>query len=294
MMFEMAIEGPRAAFPRLTDRLPLGASGPPVSPFALGMVGDPGVVEAAFAAGINLFFISVDLHWPLYEATRQGVARVLASNPGARDTIVIAAVSYVAQPEFLWSPFEELLAAVPELAHLDVTVAGGCYGADVGARARVYREHRETRWRGTRAIGASFHDRPAALRALQDEAFDLVFVRYNPVHPGAREEIFDVIGPRSRGRRALLFNFNSTRGWLSDPEYAKHKLGPDYWRPRITDYYRFALSQPALDGILCSLPSIEAVAELERALENGPLDDQDCRYMLQLGKLARGAARVIE
>jgi hypothetical protein len=288
----MAIEGPGAAFPRLTDRLPLGNSGLQVSPFALGMVGDPAVVEAAFAAGINLFFISVDLHWRLYEATRQGVARVLASNPGARDAMVVAAVSYVAQPEFLWSPFEELLDEVPRLGHLDVTVAGGCYGADVGTRAPVYRKHRETRWRGTRAIGASFHDRAAGLQALQDEAFDLVFVRYNPVHPDARQEIFEVIGPRARGRRALLFNFKSTRGWFSEPEYEKHKLGPDYWRPAITDYYRFALSQPALDGILCSLPSVEAVAELEEALARGPLDDDDCRYLLQLGKLVRGAARV--
>jgi hypothetical protein len=220
MMFEMGIEGPRAAFPRLTDRLPLGASGPPVSPFALGMVGDPAVVEAAFAAGINLFFISVDMHWPLYEATRQGVARVLASNPGARDTIVIAAVSYVAQPEFLWSPFEELLAAVPEIAHLDVTVAGGCYGADVGARARVYREHRETRWRGTRAIGASFHDRPAALRALQDEAFDLVFV----------------VGPKSlKGARAFSAANTSDRPDAEEramcASRSPRRPHPSRWRP---------------------------------------------------------------
>ena len=64
---------PRAALPRLTDRLALGESGLRVSPVCLGIVESPEVVPAAFDAGVNFFFVTADLHWPLYERTRRGL-----------------------------------------------------------------------------------------------------------------------------------------------------------------------------------------------------------------------------
>src|SRR5205807_1865995 len=109
----------RAALPRLRDRRPLGASGLEVSPFCLGMTPDPATVLAAYEAGINFFFVSADMHWPLYDGLREGLRRL---PPSARDQIVVAVAAYVAQPEFLWMPFEEVLAAVPELQHIDVTI----------------------------------------------------------------------------------------------------------------------------------------------------------------------------
>jgi hypothetical protein len=87
----------------LTDRYPLG-NGLQVSPFCLGLVGDPDVVPAAFEAGINFFFISADMHWPVYEQTRRGLAKLLRDKPEARDQIVLGLVAYVTQPEFSCVP----------------------------------------------------------------------------------------------------------------------------------------------------------------------------------------------
>ena len=75
---------PRRELPKLTDRYPLG-NGLEISPFCLGLVGDEDVVPAAFEAGINFFFISADMHWPVYEQTRRGldmIKRIAAQGIG--------------------------------------------------------------------------------------------------------------------------------------------------------------------------------------------------------------------
>ena len=60
----------------------------------------------------------------------------------------------------------------------------------------------------------------------------------------------------------------------------------------FTDYYRFALTEPALDGILCAPPGSDAIRELVDALTAGPLDADDHQYLLDLGELLRGTAKV--
>src|SRR6185436_586633 len=79
----------RAELPKLTDRLPLGGSGLEVSPCSLGLTGDPATVPAAFEAGINFFFLTADMHWPIYEPTRRGLKLLLEGRPGVRDAIVV-------------------------------------------------------------------------------------------------------------------------------------------------------------------------------------------------------------
>ena len=280
----------RTELPKLTDRIALGTTGLHVSPVCIGTVLDPSTIPAAFEAGINFFFITADMHWLFYEHTRRGLRMLLEEKPSARDEIIVAGVSYLAQPEFLWVPFEEILIAEPSLKRLDLTIAGGCYGHELPRRQPVYEQHRTRRHLGVRGIGASFHDRAACLAAVNNGPFDIAFVRYNPEHPKARAEVFPHVAPE---RRARLFNFKSSEGWLDDEDkYRAHGIGTDMWRPHVTDYYRFALTEPALDGILCALPGPSAVRELADALAKGPLDDEDRQYLLDLGDVTRGRARL--
>jgi hypothetical protein len=284
----------RAELPKLTDRLPLGDSGLEVSPFCLGIVGDPETIPAAFEAGINFFFLTADMHWPVYEAARRGLKLLLEGRPGVRDSIVVGAAAYVTQPVFLWAPFREVLLDLPQLERLDLTIAGGAYGADIDRRLPIFEQHRRVRHTGARAIGASFHDREAARRIVAGGALDIGYVRYNPRHPGAHADLFPHLPERGDGRRTLLFNFKSTLGHVaSEEQYAAFGIGADYWRPHQTDYYRFALTEPVLDGILCALPGADAVRELADALDRGPLDEEDRQYLLDLGELLRGTAQVV-
>jgi len=255
--------------------LPLGASGLQVSPFCVGLVSSADIVPAAFEVGVNFFFVSCDMHWPLYQPLREGLTELLATVP--RDRIAVAAVSYLTQPEFCTMPFLELLEAVPGLGHLDVLVMGGAYGGEL-ERRRVFRGNLERQLAGARGMGTSFHDRKAALAAITGDALDIAFVRYNPLHPGAREDLFPALD--AAGERAcLVYNFNSTRG-----QYLTGSVptAEDMWIPRVTDYYRFALSCPQVDGVLAAFTRAEHIAELVAALEEGPLSPEEEDYMIAL------------
>ncbi|HET9622052.1 MAG TPA: hypothetical protein VFP84_11840 [Kofleriaceae bacterium] len=256
----------------------LGA-GLEVSPICLGIVRDPRVVSAAFDAGINFFFVTTDLHWPLYEPLRRGLADLLARGGAIRDQIVVAACSYLTQPEFLGAPFIETLHAVPGLDRLDVMVAGGAYGHEIDRRWQAYAASREVGVLGIRAVGASFHDRPAAAGFLARDALDVAFVRYNARHPGAEHEVFPHL---PANRRALLYAFKTAHLQLRAEHAAQLGLDDEYWIPSVTDLYRFALSRAELDGCLISLAEVGHVAALHDALAEGPLSDDEDHHVRQL------------
>jgi hypothetical protein len=272
--------------PALTDRLPLGARGLEVSPFCLGMVTEPGVVVEAFDAGINFFFVTADMHWPLYEPLRRGLAMLLERGGGVRDAVVVAVAAYVTQPEFCVAPFHEVLDAVPGLGRIDVPVAGGAYAHDFLPRYRVYEAHRAEGRFGARALGATLHERALA-PTLGGRLVDWVAVRYNTAHRGAEADVFPRVGD---DYPALLYAFKTTFGALSPSQLEALGLDPDHWRPHVTDHYRYALSAPRLDGILFSLERPAHVRELADALAKGPLSDDEREYLTDLADLADGSA----
>ncbi len=279
--------GRRRALPRFTDRLALGATGLRVSPVCLGCVESDDAVTAAFDAGANFFFLTADLHWPIYEGLRRGLRALLARRPSVRDQIVVAAVSYVTQLEFPAGALYEALASVEGLERIDVAVLGGAYRHEFRRRVRLFRELREAGTLGIRAIGASFHDRQAALLAANGGLVDVGFVRYNPLHPGARQDLF----PRLAGQRATrLYNFTNTTGYVGPARCRALGLGEQYWMPRITDYYRFAMTQSGLDGLLCAPATAGEVEALRQALARGPLSPNDEQYLIDLADLDAGRA----
>ena len=217
---------------------------------------------------------------------------MLARGRGIRDQIVVAAVCYATQPEFCSKPFEELLGEIPRLERLDVLIAGGANAGEFAARLRVYKEHRRSGSAGCRAIGATFHDRQAARRAVVENAVDIAFVRYNPGHAGARRDLFPHLGqPVS----TLLFGFKSTFGYVRPEQMTALGLSGDvYWHPEVTDHYRFALSRPELDGLLIAPATPDEVAALAGALEKGPLDEEEEIHLMHTALAAQGRARIDE
>jgi hypothetical protein len=255
------------------------------------MVGEAETVPAAFDAGVNFFFVSTDMHWPLYEGTRRGLASLLARGGGVRDRIVVAAVCYPTQPEFCTAPFRELLDAVPALGRLDVLLAGGAYAADFAARRPIYADHRREGLLGNRAVGATFHDRPAAAAAVAEREVDVAFVRYNPAHAGAVRDLFPALPARPR---PLVYNFKSTFGWV--PPHRMADLGlpaPEYWHPHVTDHYRYAMTRPEMDGVLVGLRRPSEVAGLVDAFERGPLTSEEEEYLESVAVVDRGGGRVV-
>jgi hypothetical protein len=271
--------------PRLRDRRAVGATGLTVSPVCVGIVRDPQAVCFAYERGVNFFFFSADMHWPMYEQTRVGLARLLAARPGAREHLTVAVVSYVTQPEFGTFPFVEALAAVPGLERIDLLVAGGVYGHDCDRRLAALAELRAQGFLGTRAIAASFHDRAAVARCANLASCDVGFFRFNAQHPRALEEVFPQLAPG--GQRPLLYGFTSARGHVSHDRARQLGVGDEFWSPTISDHYRFALAPPEVDGVLCAPKSSEELTALEEALASGPLTVEEIEHMLLLGELER-------
>jgi hypothetical protein len=265
--------------PSCLQRLQL--AGCDVSPFCVGMVRSPDAIPAAFDHGINFFFLSGDLHWPLYEPTREGLRRLLSRGSDIRSQIVVAVASYVSQPVFALSPFRELLLEIPALERIDLVVAGGCYADDFLRKIAAYRKIGIPAHVGSRAMGASFHDRECALGAVNAAAVDIAFIRYNVLHPGAQRDFFPKL---VRDRRTLIYNFKSTLGYREPAAYQARKLNKDLWLPDVTDYYRFALSRPEIDGLLCSPAEPSEVDALCRALSKGPLQPDEEEHMISLAE----------
>lgn len=272
---------PKIRLPTPTDRIVLGRSGVEVSPICVGMTNDADTYCEAFDAGCNFFFLTCDMHWPLYATARDALARLLQRGHGIRDEIVVAGACYPTQPEFCSMPFTELVDAVRGLGHVDVAVAGGAYASDWEVRREVYGRHRELGHAGARAVGATFHERAAVAPAVRGQEVDIAFLRYNPLHLGARREVFPQLPP---GDRSPLFNFKSSIGWRPPHRYEVAGYD-DLWLPDVTDHYRFALTPPAMDGLLCMLGEPAHVGALVDALAEGPLDEADQTHLIALSRL---------
>jgi hypothetical protein len=231
----------------------------------------------------------VDLHWPVYEEMRRGLALLLERGEHIRDEIVVAGVSYIQQQVFAGVNFYELLGVMPQLRRLDLLVAGGAYAHEFFERREQYLTSRYTRGLGAGAFGASFHERSTALLAVNDRLVDVAFIRYNPAHPGCREDLF----PRlAAGPRALLYNFRSVHPLVSHARLRELGLDEDHWLPEPPDFYRFALSRPELNGILGSVNTPDELEALVCGLAQGPLEADEEDYLVSLAALAEGRARL--
>jgi hypothetical protein len=270
----------RFRLPLPDDRLPLGNSGLSVSPLCLGLVPLPEIVTAAFDFGVNFFFLTADLHWPLYEGLRRGLEQLLARRPSVREDIVVGVVSYLDQPLFQHLQFNEVLDSVAGLDHVDVVIAGAVPGpASFTARFEALHAARAVgRW-GLAATGASFHDRKTAIPCINNDLIDVGFIRYNASHPGARHDLL----PYLHGQHAsLIFNFTSMLGRVFPQQFSQIGLDNRFWFPKATDYYRFVLASSQIDGLLCAPRTLSELYELRDALAKPPLTAEEVEYIIWL------------
>lgn len=273
----------RKKLPTAGERLWLGRSGLQVSPICLGLTESPETVIAAYEEGVNFFFVTADLHWPLYEGVRKGLAKLLEGNTSRRQEIVVGVVSYLDNPLFSALQFNEVIAEIPGLDHVDLMIAGAVASEssfysrfDSLVRARAAGMH------GARAVGATFHQRSLALTADNYNLLDIAFIRYNSAHPGAQRDLFPLLSPNRSG---LIFNFKSVMSRVSPETFETLNLPGSSWLPSACDHYRFVLSRPEIDGVLCSPLQPGEMRQLARALDRGPLSNEEESYMIWLASL---------
>lgn len=131
-----------------------------------------------------------------------------------------------------------------------------------------------------RKIGLSIHDRERAGRLAEQEPLDLLMVRYNAAHPGAERDIF----PHLDKRHPALVAYTATR-------WGKLLKRPRGWQgkvPTAADCYRFCLSSPHVDLVLCGPRSLAQLDENLAGLRAGPLDDEEMAWMREFGRVVHG------
>lgn len=274
----------RTVLPRCHNRLRLGKLGLQVSPICIGITESPATVPAAFEMGVNFFFLTGDLHWPLYEATRRGLSDLLAGSKARRDDLVVGVVSYLSEPLFRALQVNEVIDAVPGLERVDLLLAGAVSGDDnFYSRIRSLHNALFLRHGGAVAAGATFHNRPYAAVAANYGLLDIAYTRFNTLHLGACNDLFPYLPP---DRATLNYNFKSAFSRVSEQRFKELGFTEAHWFPEVTDYYRFVLSKPEIDGLLCSPASPSEAMSLAEALGRGALLPEQEEYMVWLSSMA--------
>jgi aryl-alcohol dehydrogenase-like predicted oxidoreductase len=240
-------------------RLGLGSSfGAPASAY-----------ERAFDAGCNYFY------WGSLRRAGMGEAiRHLASHH--REKLVVVLQSYSRYGWRLEPKIESGLRRL-KLEYADILLLGMHNSMP---RAAVMESALQLKERGrVRHVAVSAHHRPIFRQYAQDARFEVLMARYNAAHRGAESEVFPYLESPGLARPGLV-TYTATR-WrtLIDPRYTPAGRRT----PTAVDCYRFVLSNPAVDVCLTGpATAMELEANL-RALEMGPLSDEEMQWMRVVG-----------
>jgi len=132
-----------------------------------------------------------------------------------------------------------------------------------------------------RFVGMSSHERPLFGKIARGEVrapADFFHVRYNAVHTGAEQDVFPHL-PQEDRPGIGIFTATCWRKLL------KPKLMPEGERPlTAADCYRFVLSHPDVNVCVTAPSTAERMEENFRALDAGPLDEEEMARVRRIGK----------
>ncbi len=247
------------------DRAVLGRTGLEVG--RLGMAASYGVtaagVEEAFERGVNY------LYWGSRRTSEFAMA--LHNLKPHRERIVLVIQSYSRIAALVSWSLERALRALG-YDHADVLLLG-MWNKMPGQR--MIDAALEVQRRGlVRFLGISTHNRPL-VPALGTQ-FDVVHFRYNAVHTGAERDIFPVLPANPPG----LVSFTAT-SWRQLMNSRRIPAGER--RPTAIDAYRFVLTRPEVDVCLTGPGNAEQAREAFRALELGPMSEDELAWMRRVG-----------
>ena len=262
------------------ERRAIGRTGLQSSRLGIGSTFDApaAVIEDAFHRGINY------LYWGTVR--RPDFAKAMVNLAARyRDELILTVQSYSQDPATIEGEVEEALQTAG-LEHFDFLLLGNRNEVPSDANVDVFARLRD---RGkVRFLSLSSHNRPLLPRLLEDyqrgsSPYDLLMLRYNGVHRGAEKDVFPFVPERPE--RPAIVTYTATRwGHLLDPD----KMPPGEQPPSARDCYRYSLSHPAVDMVLCGPASREQMDEAIAALERGPLEADERQRMERIGAYIYG------
>jgi aryl-alcohol dehydrogenase-like predicted oxidoreductase len=196
-----------------------------------------------------------------------------------RADVIMTVQSYSRVPSLI-APSVEVALRRTGLDYFDVLLLGMRNDAPAEAYYEAFQKLREAG--KVRFLALSTHNRPllpSLFEAFEkkETPIDLFMVRYNAVHRGAEREVFPHL---PKDPKPAMIAYTATRwGHLLDPK----KMPPGEAPAAASDCYRFALTQPGVDLVLCGPANREQMQEALRTLELGPLAPEEIERMNRLG-----------
>ena len=128
-----------------------------------------------------------------------------------------------------------------------------------------------------KTLGVSIHDRKMA-RVLVDELrLDMMMIRYNAAHRGAETEIFATLPEK----RPAIVAYTATRwGRLLQSAGDRGPMTPE-------ECYRFALTNPNVDLVLCGPKNYAELEQNARGVALGPLPKERIDEVRAFGDVVR-------
>ncbi len=267
--------------PDFHNPIVLGQTGLRASRLGIGssFTTDESVIEEAVDQGINY------LYWGSLRRTAFGRAiRNVARRD--RDRVVVTVQSYT-RVAALMAPSVEIALRRTGLAYFDFLLLG-MWNRPPGPS--LVEAAQRLKARGlVRHLMMSTHNRPSLQGHFEDfergeSPYDAFMLRYNAVHRGAEQDVF----PHLPERRPGIVAYTATRwGHLCDPAKMPAGEAP----PPARDCYRFALSHPDVDMVLCGPKNRDQMQEALRALEAGPLAPDELKRLHRIGDHIYGRYR---
>ena len=250
----------------------LGATGMQVHRLGLAASYRPGrkTIQYAFERGINYVFCYG------FDTQMIGVLRDVLRHDRERFVVATGAYNYIWGHQDVRRTCEKRLRKL-RTDYIDVFLfLGVMKGREFPERAReeLYRLREEGK---IRAVGMSSHDRQFAGRLAEEDALDVLMIRYNAAHRGAERDIF----PHLESHNPGVVSYTATRwrrllrrprGWSKDD-----------FRPSAGQCYRFVLSNPHVHVVMTAPSNRKQLDHNLAALEDGPLSPEEMKQMHRFG-----------
>lgn len=261
------------------ERRELGQTGLLSSRLGIGSTFDApaNVIEAAFERGINYLYWG-SVRQPEFARAMRNISKQ------HRDEVILTIQSYSNEPATIESEIEEAIKAAG-VDRFDFLLLGSRSEIPGDAYTEVFERMKAREM--VRFMSLSSHNRPLIPKLLAEHEsgrspYDLLMLRYNAVHRGAEIDAFPYVTHRPR---PTIASYTATRwGHLLDPE--KMPAGDEPVSAR--DCYRYTLSHPAVDMVICGPGNAAQMDEAISALEQGPLTPEERERIERIGAFIYG------
>ncbi len=254
--------------------VPFGQTGLQVSRLGIGssFTRDSAFIEEAVDQGVNY------LYWGSIRrpAFGRAIKNVALKN---REGVVLTVQSYT-RVAALMAPSIEIALRRAGIEYFDVLLLGKWNAPP--SQALIDAAQRLKDAGKVHHLMISTHNRPSLQEHFRrfeakESPFDAFMLRYNAANRGAERDVFPYL---KASARPGIVSYTATRwGQLLDPS----KMPAGQPAPLARDCYRFALSHPDVNMVLCAPANREQMQEAIRALDAGPLDAEEKAHLERIG-----------